>query len=443
MRTLTTCLFIMLQLFCIAETDTAKFSFNLSVRQRLEVWNGMNARNYGNEGADAIGNLNDKLLYQRIIAGFTYKPSANLNFTFNMQDSRAFGWSLRNSRYPDLFKIKASGTETPYYKMNPGEQFFEINDAYIEYTGLLENITIKLGRQKIFYGDNRIFGPGEWGNTGRWTWDALKISYKNGDNFVDVFAGGTKIHDPEKPAIPFTGTEFLGGGVYAHYGIEDMLAIEPFYAYKSQGSADYINTLQINRHWIGARVFNEDFHSFIADATYVRQFGSNSQKQIKAFAVFAKIGYQFRELPGKPILSLRESYASGGKRTDGVIRTFEPAFGARDRYYGRMNILSWSNLDNREVVLEVFPVKGMWLEIKYNWFFIPEPKDAVILNTMKLEEGKRHLGDEFNIFMRYQVHKNWQLVGCFGYFRPGGLRPINGQPARDAQWYAVQVLYSL
>jgi hypothetical protein len=84
-----------------------------------------------------------------------------------MQDSRALGWSLRNSRYPDLFKIRKTGTQTPYYTMNPNEEFFEIYDAYLEYNQILKDLTVKLGRQKIFYGDSRIFGPGEWGNTGR------------------------------------------------------------------------------------------------------------------------------------------------------------------------------------------------------------------------------------------------------------------------------------
>ena len=87
--------------------------------------------------------------------------------------------------------------------MNPNEEFFEIYDAYVEYDQLLKDLSVKLGRQKIFYGDSRIFGPGEWGNTGRWTWDALKVSYKKGENFIDVFAGGTKIHDPVKISIPF------------------------------------------------------------------------------------------------------------------------------------------------------------------------------------------------------------------------------------------------
>ena len=110
-----------------------------------------------------------------------------------------------------------------------------------------------------------------------------------------------------------------------------------------------------------------------------------------------------------PLSVYRESYASGGKKTMTEIHTFEPAYGANDKYYGRMNITSWSNLDDREIVLELFPVKRMWVELKYNRFYIPVPDDVTLLNTMKLEPGKHHLGDELDVFIRYQVLKHWQL----------------------------------
>ena len=425
-----------------AQSDSTKIKFDLSVRYRFELWNGMNAKNYGDDSPSAIGKLNDKILYQRVITGLTYLPSKKLTFAFHMQDSRAFGWSLRNSLYPDLFKIRKAGTQTPYYTMNPNEEFFEIYDAFVEYNQLLKDLSVKLGRQKIFYGDSRIFGPGEWGNTGRWTWDALKVSYKKGDNFIDIFAGGTKIHDPFKISIPFSQTEFWGGGIYAHIDIPKVLSIEPFYAYKTEGSADYIKTLQFNRNWTGIRIFNNDFNYFVFDLTAVKEFGSENGKMIDAFGYFVKVGYQFIFIPSKPILSLRESFASGGKKTDPEIHTFEPAFGSQDKYYGWMNITTWSNLDDREIVLELFPVKNMWVEIKYNRFYIPVPDDVTLLNTMKLEPGKHHLGDELDTFIRYQVLKHWQLTGAFGYFIPDELSPINNKPAKDAEWFALQVLFT-
>lgn len=433
---------ILLTLPVFSQNDSLKLKFDLTVRYRFELWDGMNAKNYGDNSATAIGKLDDKTLYQRIITGFSYQPVKRLTFALHIQDSRAFGWSLRNSLYPDLFKIHRTGVQSPFYTMNPNEEFFEIYDAYIEYRKVLKNLTIKAGRQKIFYGDNHIFGPGEWGNTGRWTWDAVKLSYKFDNNFVDIFTGGTKIHDPQMISVPFIKTEFWGGGMYAHLYIKNLLNIEPFFAYKKEGSADYIETLNLNRNWLGTRIFNNDFHHTVFDATLVKEFGNESNKPISAFGVFAKAGYQFYFIPFKPILSIRESYASGGKKTDKTLHTFDPAFGAGDKYYGWMNITSWSNLDDREIVLELFPVKGMWIEMKYNRFYIPEPEDARILNTMVMESGKHHFGDEFDVFLRYQILKHWQITSALGYFIPGELSDINNKPPENASWIAFQVLYT-
>ncbi|NCC74529.1 MAG: hypothetical protein EOM06_14200 [Sphingobacteriia bacterium] len=152
------------------------------MRERVELWNGMNAKNYGDP--DGVGNLNDYFLLQRVIAGLTYSPNNKITISAHLQDSRAFGWSLRNVKYPDLFKIRESNTETPCYTRNPNEEFFEIHDLFFEFKGLLlDSLAIKAGRQKISFGDKRIFGPGDWGNTGNWTWDAVKFSYSNNDNF--------------------------------------------------------------------------------------------------------------------------------------------------------------------------------------------------------------------------------------------------------------------
>ena len=205
-RSLSIMLFFLFHMILTGQ-DNHKFKFDLSARYRFEVWNEMNAKNYGDDSPEGIGNLNDKILLQRIIPGFTYS-STNFTTDFHLQDSRAFGWSLRENSYPDLFKVLKTGTVSPYYLMNPQEEFFEIYDLYFEYRTLFKNFTIKAGRQKIFYGDYRIFGPGDWGNTGRWTWDAVKISYKKGENYIDAFAGGTKIHDPHEISIPFKNTEY-------------------------------------------------------------------------------------------------------------------------------------------------------------------------------------------------------------------------------------------
>lgn len=426
-----------------AQNHFSTIKFDFSARYRFEAWNGMNAKNYGDKSPDGLGNLNDNLVYQRIIAGFTWNPNSSITVSGHMQDSRAYGWSLRNSLQPEVFRTGEKNEGGPSYIMNPGEEFFEIYDVFVEYRQLLKNVTAKLGRQKIFFGDNHIFGPGEWGNTGRWTWDALRLTWKKNSYSADVFAGGTKIHHPHKTYLPFTQTEYFGGGFYGHFQLPANIVAEPFLVFKRQGSAAFIRDQNIKRNWWGARFYSIRDGGLILDGTIVRQFGSENGKPIDGWGFFAKAGYQLQTVWAKPILSIRETYATGGKNSESTIRTFDPVFGASDKYYGWMNIAKWSNLDDREIVLEIFPVNEMWVEMKYNRFYIPEPADFKLLNNMKLLAGENHLGDEFDVFMRWQYNSRWQFVGAFGYFWPGNLQPINNQPANNASWLAFQVLLTL
>jgi len=428
-------------LYC--QDDLQRLKFDLSVQYRFEAWNGMNAKNYGDDSPDAIGKLNDKILLQRFIPGITYSGK-KITASFHIQDSRAFGWSLRENKYPDLFKIRKAGTEEPYYIMNPQEEYFEIYDFYLEYKQLLKNLSVKIGRQKIFYGDSRIFGPGDWGNSGRWTWDAVKLSYKKGENFIDVFVGGTKTNDPSRTSLPFTQTEFWGGGLYSHFNLTDWLNIEPFYAYKTEGSADYINIQSINRNWTGIRLISPDKLNVVYDFLYTREFGSENGKRINAYGYFVKAGYRFSFLPADPVLSLRFSYASGGEKSDATNKSFDPAFGAQDKFYGWMNIVIWSNLSDPEIVLELYPAnKRMWIEMKYNPFYVPVPDDVTILNTIKIQSGKHHLGDEADIFIRYQPFENWQFTVVSGYFKPGDIEQINFEDPKGAFLLGMQVLLTL
>lgn len=153
--------------------------------------------------------------------------------------------------------------------------------------------------------------------------------------------------------------------------------------------------------------------------------------------------YEFHSLPAKPILCIRESYASGGTKDEAKIRNFEPAYGSRDQYYGRMNVTSWSNLDDREIILYLFPVDGMKLEFSYHRFKIPAPEDITLLGTIHMQEGNHHLGDEFNIFADYQINKKMKLTGAFGWFGAGDIEPVNDEPVGNSTWVSFQIIYAL
>lgn len=417
------------------------FSIDGNIRYRFEKWEGMNALNYGDDSPEALSKINDNILLQRIILGFNYKPTDNIEMDFHLQDARAFGWSLRNSVLPEAYKIKKSGTTNPYYIMNPNEVFFEIYDFNIHLKNIFKNISIKFGRQKINTADNRIFGPGDWGNSGRYTWDALKFIYKTEKFALDAFIGGTRVNYPYRTTLPFTYNEYHGLGAYGIYKFNQNFSFEPYLARKQQGNADYIKDQSINRNWLGLRIAHNNFHNILGEVNYAREFGRENGKDNSAYGIFAKLGYGFELFQSKANISLRYTYASGGRKSDDEIRTFDPVFGSTDKYYGWLNIVKWSNIDDREIVFEVFYKKNLWLEIKYNQFRIPSSEDAVINGTLKLKPGENYLGEEYDLHARYNYEK-YGFALTFGYFNPKEVQEINGKQPKGAFIFSLQVLYN-
>ncbi len=436
-------LFIIIIFFFIYQyslADVNNMSINLNIRERFENWNGMNKKIYGDNSADAAGGIYDNFLLQRIAAGFTYNIGENFVISAHSQDSRAFGWSLRQAQYPDLFKIHSKETPSPYYIKNPNEEFFELYDLFIQYKDMIEGLSITAGRQKISFGDTRIFGRGEWGNSGRWNWDALKLTYSEGLNTYNLWAGGTKINDPNQTNIPFTNNEYYGIGTYNTVALYDDTKIEPFLATKWQGSADYIENQNINHYWLGARLVDSNYYNFDYDFTAVKQFGNDNGKDINAFGIASRIGYKAKDIAWSPLLSVRYVYASGGEGNN-EINTFDPVYGSRDKYYGRMNIVRWRNLSDFEISLELFPIKKMWVELKYNYLSIPKPENFSFGKNLRLKPGCHHLGDEIDVWIEYKDFYDLSIVILGGYFIPADVEKINDKPANNSGWIALQLSY--
>ena len=53
-------------------------------------------------------------------------------------------------------------------------------------------------------------------------------------------------------------------------------------------------------------------------------------------------------------IGLGYTYASGDDPNTSKRETFDGAFGASDKYYGRLNLMSWSNLKDYELFIRAF-----------------------------------------------------------------------------------------
>lgn len=415
-----------------------KLVFWSNIRFRYEIQNNFNLKSYGKN--PVIGDEDDSFLLGRYRFAFKGKLFKNTFFSAGIQHSEV--WDLKineSSFYKNVF-----GREH-----NPYEDDFEPFNTFIIFKDLFStSVDLKMGRQLIYYGDKRIFGPGQWGNTGRWMWDAAQFHYPFGHNFIDVFYGKTMIHDPDVISINHNhGFESLG--FYSRFQLPQKymgVIIEPFSMTKDSDGNEFTgedgSTGDLEAYYIGLRLAEQDNEGLDWDATYILERGDYADDNLKAYGYHLQLAYNFNSVWFKPRLGADYSYASGDHDpTDGDMETFDGAFGARDKMYGRMNLFHWKNLKDAQVHFIIKPQKNWQIITRWHQFWLAAKEDAWYLNPKAYRDPEGNSGDkvgkELDIVGRWNLSEGNQLQFGFGYFWPDEFAKKQASD-HEAAWAFVQ-----
>lgn len=416
--------------------------FGGAIRFRYEFQDNFSQKYYGNN--PARGSSDDGFLLGRFRAGLDYRPSQKIHLSLWMQNSEVWDIALPDSAFY---------TATFAKEHNPNKDRWEFWDTYLEVKELFGlPLTVKGGRQRIFYGDNRIFGPGEWGNDGRWIWDAAKVSYSFSGGFLDAYYGRTQLHEPGEFSLNHR-HGFESFGIYGHVELPERfisLAVEPFFITKVDDHDRYTGgdgaKGDLDSYYLGLRSCMKAYKGFDYDLTFISQQGDFSGDDIEAYGYHILLGYQFTGLFFKPRVSIEYSYASGDDdRPDDEYETFDGAFGARDKLYGRLNLFYWQNLKDAQINLEVKPRKWIYIKVELHKFWLAERNDAWYLNKRLYRDPSgnsgNQLGREFDIVARLDFPKSNQIQLGYGHFWPDEFVKKQAS-SKEADWIFLQWVYS-
>jgi hypothetical protein len=429
---------------CSAQTTTPvveekeNLIFDGYYRGRLDTYNGVNKLTYGDAAIDSKGNVrgkaDDTIYLHQIVAGFTYTPAPDWEIKAYMYDSRSWWSSLQ----PDDF-IKNAGTADEYLASYYDEHL-DLHETYVQKSNfLIDNLTFTLGRQQLQYGDSRIFAPGVWGNTIGYLWDAAHFSYKQEKNFIDAWYGQTRTIDPYEFSV-INKHLYQGVGVYSHYE-KSAFKIEPFFAYKDL-LYDETAPGELSYHY-GIRTY-DDSVGFIYDATYTKAIGTFGEKSIDAYAYAAKVGYQF-DTSYKTQFTVGKLYASGDSdHTDNVKQTYTAPFGSMTGpNYGRMDIMIWSNMKDYQTMLSFNPTKDFFIKAAFHRFELAEATDKWYTFGYANKPGNTytHIGDEYDLTMKYKASKNLDLTAIATWLNVGDFITKNEIAQNDATKFFLQFKY--
>lgn len=373
-----------------------------------------------NSGVSTIND--DSWLLQRFRLSLQLKPTDWLTFYVQGQDAREIG-----SNRADI--PGALGAE--------GDNPFDLRQLYVEIGNAKEfPLSLKVGRQVLLYGDQRLIGPLDWNNISR-TFDAVKLRYTGADGlWVDAFI--SSVVNIDRFGMDASDKDSLLSGLYAHIptlGIQDT----ELYALYFDDTNRNDHFLSLGTHWksIPGKLGPWDY-----ETEFVVQSGTAGGRDLRAFASYIEAGYTF-QAPWKPRAGLEYSYASGdGNPADNQQGAFQNLFPTNHLHYGLLDAFSWSNIHDVALHLSAKPTAKLTANLDFHLFWLDDTADtwrranATTPVRAAAPAASNYAGSELDLLMSYAVCSSLNVTFGYSHFFAGDYLAATG-PSSDADFVYV------
>jgi hypothetical protein len=305
---------------------------------------------------------------------------------------------------------------------------FDLRQAYLEVkTGDKDGVSLRVGRQELIFGVERLVGGSDWTNTSR-SFDAVRLGVTQGRAHVDIIAASVVAIDTVRFDKHVPGQNLYG----AYASFADVLpksTFQPYFLWKTvphvtseEGAPGSADVYTAGFRSVGNLPAGFDYATEMA-----KQMGHFSNDDIVAWAGYWIVGYTVPGVPLKPRLSVEYDYATGDKaRGDGRAGTFDQLYPTNHSYYGIVDMEGWRNLRDFRSGINLVPHHTVKLTFDYNWFWLASAHDGLYnaagtLIVKPPASGAAHtdVGSEADIIFNYSPVSQ-VIIGCgFGHLFPG------------------------
>jgi hypothetical protein len=398
------------------------------VRARLEDDRAFDIRGYRPA-------IDDRFLISRVMLDASLRFSSHHRVSLQLRDARETGSYLEEEDFP---------------RSNPFEDPLDIRQLFYEGTDLGgTGLGLRLGRQQISYGDQRVFGPGQWGNTGRWAWDAALLELKTKRLHADIWLGRPVRNRPDRWPNASVPEPAVATAYVRALGLPARL--DAFYVFKEDGSGATVGESgpgDLRSHSLGFQA-EGSWRRLDYALTAIVQRGRWGADQVRAAGASGTLGWRFDGLRWRPRLRGVLTWGSGDRDPgDGVHGTFDGVLGGADiAFYGFCNLFFWANLWDRELQLLLRPAKTLDLYVQAHSFALSSARDAWYSTSLasvrrdRAGTSGRDLGQELDLRAVWQPLPRLELMGGLAWYWPGEFVRATG-PARDARWHMLQATWS-
>ncbi len=386
------------------------FALSDELNQRLPHWLRLSGeerlRWEGFQGGGFSPDSSDYYLLNRFRLGVMLLPAPWLKFRFQTQDARA-GWK----------------TQKPYAA--PYQDTWNLRLAYVELGDSEKSTGLRVGRQELAFGSERLVGRSDWSNTSR-SFDAVRGTIHRGHFRLDAFAASVVVlHDGE------VGMYRAGNNLHGLYGgLENLIpgsVIEPYFFWRLApagqieiGSGGKLDSKTIGVRWKGV------IRAVDYGLDMVGQTGSEGTHNIRARASHLVIGYTLADMQFRPRFLAEYNYASGDHNpNDHTLGTFDQLYPTVHDKYGLTDQFGWENMQHVRAGVELNTRSKWMFSGKYSSFWLADAHDALYSSRngpiVRRADGSagRFVGQELDATALYTVSKGMQCGVGYGYVLPG------------------------
>lgn len=373
----------------------------LEHRFRLEGYTALRYRD-GND---------DHWFLNRLRANVTLLPASWWTFTLQGQDSRIF------------FKSNPTGQNPYTNRTDLRLAFMTLGDPS------KSTAAVRIGRQELAYGDERIIGAANWGNVAR-AFDAAKLVLRSGRWQVDAVSATVVV-----PRIHGVSHHEQGNNLHFLYARWTSpvpgTSAEPYVIWRTgRGTGDALTGILHQNRWVpGVRIAGRlrarteyGAEGVLQSGNVVNQYG---RERVRAYALHTVLRYEFEELPWRPRALGEFNYASGDRNPgDRRSGTFDQMYPTPHEKYGLADQVGWQNIEHVSAGVEAKPGKQFVVRTLWHDWYLAQSRDglyaaggALVFRDLSGRSG-RHAGAEVDLIAQY----NWgsRYVGCgFGHLFPG------------------------
>ena len=372
-----------------------------------------------------FGESEDAYWMDRFRLNATIRPSKSLAFVVQAHDARAFE--------------KTAGSQTV-----PFRDTLDIRMAYGE---IGSKQMVRVGRQELAFGEQRLLGALAWANTGR-SFDGVRGTIKGALGQIDGFAASVVTIDPKGFDKSGNGNLITGTYISLTKAVPKQ-ALEPYFFWRQSRNVttELGGVADIHQATSGVRMAGKVPWALDYSGELAVQTGSVGPDDVMAWAGHGALGKTLASAPGHPRLFGEYNYASGdADRTDGTRGTFDQLYPTGHDKLGLSDQVGWKNIHNARAGVEFRPTAKWLVTSSYHSWWLASTTDGLYSASGALVARSatgiagRHVGQEVDGQLAYVYSPQLQIGAGYAHVIPGEFLK-NTTPGRSYKSPYLMVTY--